>query len=98
MAYVITEPCIGVKDGACVAACPVEAIHPGPEEADFASAPQLYIDPQTCIDCNMCVDACPVHAIFDERDLPEEWIGYIEKNASYFRNRSASGSTNGGAR
>ena len=26
MAYVITEPCIGVKDKACVAVCPVNAI------------------------------------------------------------------------
>ena len=26
MAYVITEPCIGTKDSACVDVCPVEAI------------------------------------------------------------------------
>ena len=28
MAYVIAEPCIGVKDMACVDACPVDCIHP----------------------------------------------------------------------
>jgi ferredoxin len=28
MAYVIAEPCIGVKDTACVDACPVDCIHP----------------------------------------------------------------------
>jgi ferredoxin len=28
MAYVINEPCIGVKDGSCVEACPVDAITP----------------------------------------------------------------------
>ena len=27
MAYVIAEPCIGVKDSACVDACPVDCIH-----------------------------------------------------------------------
>jgi len=28
VAYVITEPCIGVKDNSCVEACPVDAIFP----------------------------------------------------------------------
>jgi len=28
MTYVIAEPCIGVKDTACVDACPVDRIHP----------------------------------------------------------------------
>jgi Na+-translocating ferredoxin:NAD+ oxidoreductase RNF subunit RnfB len=28
MPYVIAEPCIGVKDTACVSACPVDCIHP----------------------------------------------------------------------
>jgi NAD-dependent dihydropyrimidine dehydrogenase PreA subunit len=26
LAYVINEPCIGVKDGSCVEVCPVDAI------------------------------------------------------------------------
>src|SRR6185437_1041059 len=43
MAYVIAEPCIGVKDTACVYACPVDCIHPGKNEADFNSESQLYI-------------------------------------------------------
>ena len=29
MTYVIAEPCIGVKDRACVDECPVDAIFPG---------------------------------------------------------------------
>lgn len=33
MAYVIAEPCIGVKDTACVDACPVDCIHPKKDEA-----------------------------------------------------------------
>jgi NAD-dependent dihydropyrimidine dehydrogenase PreA subunit len=28
MAFVSAEPCIGVKDTACVDACPVDCIHP----------------------------------------------------------------------
>jgi ferredoxin len=28
VAYVINEPCIGVKDNSCVEVCPVDCIHP----------------------------------------------------------------------
>jgi len=48
MAYVIAEPCINVKDTACVDACPVDCIHPRKNEDDFAAAVQLYIDPVEC--------------------------------------------------
>jgi ferredoxin--NADP+ reductase len=44
----------------------------------------LYIDPDTCIDCGLCVDECPVKAIFPEEDLPDEWESYTQKNADYF--------------
>ncbi|HYR74133.1 MAG TPA: ferredoxin, partial [Candidatus Acidoferrum sp.] len=43
MAYVITEPCIDVKDKACVEVCPVDCIYEGPN--------QLFIHPDECIDC-----------------------------------------------
>ena len=59
MAYVINEPCIGVKDSSCVEVCPVDCIHPTPDEPDFEAAHQLYIDPEECIDCDACVEACP---------------------------------------
>lgn len=45
MAYVIAEPCINVKDTACVDACPVDCIHPRKNEEAFATESQLYIDP-----------------------------------------------------
>jgi NAD-dependent dihydropyrimidine dehydrogenase PreA subunit len=32
--YIIAEPCIGVKDTACVDACPVDCIHPKKDAAD----------------------------------------------------------------
>ena len=84
MTYIITEPCIDVKDVACVDACPVDCIHPTKDEAEFEEVTQLYIDPDECIDCGACVDPCPVDAIFDEADLPSEWENYIQTNADYF--------------
>jgi len=85
MAHIIAEPCIGTKDTACVAVCPVDCIHPTKDDADFETAKQLYIDPDTCIDCGLCVDECPVKAIFPEEDLPSEWQSYIQINADYFK-------------
>ena len=85
MAYVIAQPCIGVKDTACVTVCPVDCIHPTANEAGFGDAEQLYIEPGECVCCHLCVAECPVSAIFDEDDLPEQWRSFIEKNAAYFR-------------
>jgi ferredoxin len=85
MAYVITKPCIGVKDTACVSVCPMDCIHPTPGEPDFAAAEMLYIDPVQCIDCHLCIDECPVRAIFPNVDVPAEWAEFIERNAAYYR-------------
>ena len=87
MAHIIAEPCIGVKDAACVVVCPVDCIHPTKTEADFATADQLFIDPEACIDCNMCVDECPVDAIFRDEDLPKEWASFVQKNADYYKKK-----------
>ena len=78
MAYVIAEPCIGVKDKACVDVCPVDCIH-GDE-----NSPQIYINPAECIDCGACETECPVEAIFLDTDLPAEWKQYEKINAEYF--------------
>jgi NAD-dependent dihydropyrimidine dehydrogenase PreA subunit len=85
MSHFIAQPCIGVKDTACVTVCPVDCIHPTKDDADFETADQLFIDPDTCIDCGLCVDECPVTAIFPQEDLPEEWASFIEKNTQYFK-------------
>jgi len=77
--YVITEPCIGTRDKSCVDVCPVDCIHGA--ETD----PQLYIDPEVCIDCGACVSACPVEAIFADSDVPEQWTHYTAINADYFK-------------
>jgi len=87
MTHIIAEPCQGVKDTACVDVCPVDCIHPTKDSEEHAEAKQLYIDPDTCIDCGLCIDECPVQAIFTEEDLPGEWASYLEKNAEYFKNK-----------
>jgi NAD-dependent dihydropyrimidine dehydrogenase PreA subunit len=87
MAYVIAEPCIGTKDNSCVEVCPVDCIHPTPDEPDYDKVEMLYIDPEECIDCDACVEACPVDACFAEDQLPEEWQKYAQINADYYANR-----------
>ena len=87
MAYVIAEPCIGTMDNSCVEVCPVDCIHPTREEPGYEEAEQLYIDPDECIDCDACVEACPVDACFAEDQVPDEWHGYIAKNAGWFTKR-----------
>lgn len=84
MAYVIAEPCIGVKDTACVDACPVDCIHPRKDEAGYQTEEMLYIHPDDCIDCGACVPVCPVSAIFPTEELPEKWGQFAQRNAAYY--------------
>ena len=81
MPFVITEPCIGVKDATCVDVCPVDCIVTTDEDDMF------YIDPVTCIDCAYCESVCPVNAIFDEFKVPPKWRDYVRKNREYFNSR-----------
>ncbi len=78
MTYVITEPCIDLKDATCVDVCPVDCIHTTDDDN------QYYIDPEICIDCEACVFVCPVDAIFYEEDVPEKWKGFTKINLDYF--------------
>ena len=87
MAHVITDACAGVKDGACVDICPVDAIHPTRSDAAYAEADQLHINPEVCIDCGLCTDACPAHAIFAEQDLPASKREFVQINAAWFSRR-----------
>jgi len=82
MAYVITQACC--NDASCIAECPVDCIHPTPDEPQFATTEMLYIDPATCIDCGACVLECPVDAIVLEDELTEETRPYLEINAAYY--------------
>ncbi|MEJ2180380.1 MAG: ferredoxin family protein [Gammaproteobacteria bacterium] len=73
MTYVVVEDCIKCKYTDCVEVCPVDCFHEGP---NF-----LVIDPEECIDCSLCEPECPIDAIFDEDDVPDDQKQFIALNA-----------------
>lgn len=79
MPHVVTQSCCG--DASCVYACPVNCIHPTPDEPDFATSEMLYIDPTTCVDCGACVSACPVGAIVPSHRIPLGQERFADINA-----------------
>ena len=72
MPYIVTEKCVDCKYTDCAAVCPVEAFHELPD--------RLYINPDTCIDCDACVPECPVEAIYADMSLPEEYAEWTDLN------------------
>ena len=87
MPHVITQSCC--NDGSCVFACPVNCIHPTPDEPGFATSEMLYIDPVACVDCGACVSACPVGAIAPDNRLDSKQLPFVEINASFYPERPA---------
>ena len=85
MPHVITQSCC--SDGSCVYACPVNCIHPSPDEPGFATAEMLFIDPVACVDCGACVSACPVGAISPDTRLEPKQLPFVELNASFYPTR-----------
>jgi len=91
MTYVVAEPCIGTKDRSCVEVCPVDCFYdysnaeenkkvgkePG-KDGDFGL---LVIHPDECIHCGACEPECPVEAIYEDDDVPEQWKDFVELNA-----------------
>ncbi|HET6189419.1 MAG TPA: FAD-dependent oxidoreductase [Trebonia sp.] len=80
--HVITQNCC--NDASCVPMCPVNCIHPTPDEPEYLTAEMLYIDPDTCIDCGACIDACPVNAITADYDLEPEQASFADVNARWY--------------
>ena len=76
MTYVIAQPCVDVKDRACVDECPVDCIYEGERS--------LYINADECVDCGACEPVCPTEAIFYEDDVPDEWEDYTRANIDFF--------------
>jgi ferredoxin len=74
--YVISEPCIDVKDRSCIEECPVDCIYEGDR--------MLYIHPEECVDCGACEPVCPVEAIFYDDDVPAPWKDFTAANAAFF--------------
>ena len=87
MTYVITSPCVDVKDLACVEECPVDCIYEGNR--------MLYIQPDECVDCGACEPVCPVEAIYYEDDVPADQAEYYDINVKFF---DTIGSRGGAAR
>jgi ferredoxin len=73
MTFVVTDNCQRCRFTDCVAVCPVDCFH-GDDE-------MLYIDPNECIDCGACVPECPVEAIFDETQVPDDKKEWTKINA-----------------
>ena len=90
MTYTIAEPCIDVKDKACVEECPVDCIYEGPR--------MLYIHPDECVDFGACEPVCPVEAIFYEDDVPDNWKEFTPVNANWFTMEGGIGSPGGAAK
>ncbi len=84
MTYVITEPCIDVREGSCVDVCPVDCI----QHQDGVDR-MLYINPAECIDCGACESTCPVNAIYPEDAVPAKQERFVTINALWFDNFGA---------
>lgn len=82
MPHVVTQSCC--SDASCVYACPVNCIHPTPDEPDFLTAEMLHIDPASCVDCGACVSACPVDAIVPHSKLADSQQNYLAINADFY--------------
>ncbi|NGX06576.1 FAD-dependent oxidoreductase [Mycobacteroides franklinii] len=82
MPHVVTQACC--NEGSCVYACPVNCIHPTPDEPDFLKAEMLHIDASSCVDCGACVAACPVDAIKPDSVLKEEQLPFLRINSEFY--------------
>lgn len=92
MTFVITKACIGSKDRSCVEVCPVDCFYDirkieynqmygiaPPREGECGV---MMIHPDECIDCGACAQECPVNAIYEYSEVPEdmkEFIDHAEK-------------------
>jgi ferredoxin len=74
--YVITLPCVDLKDRSCIEECPVDCIYEGDR--------MLYIQPDECVDCGACEPVCPVEAIYYEDDVPSEHKAFTAANSDFF--------------
>lgn len=76
MAYVITEPCIDIKDGDCTQACPVDCIYEGGR--------MFYIQPDECVNCGLCLSICPVNAIVWDGEISPDMSRFETINREFF--------------
>jgi ferredoxin len=66
MTYLVNDNCIKCKHTDCVEVCPVDCFYEGEN--------MLVINPDECIDCGVCEPECPVDAIIqDFQDPDNKW-------------------------
>jgi ferredoxin--NADP+ reductase len=87
MPFAITSGCC--TDASCVSVCPVNCIHPTPDEPEFATTDMLFVDPVACIDCGACADACPVDAVLPVDGLPGAEAVQADRNREYYATHPA---------
>jgi ferredoxin len=78
MAHIVTGRCVDCKYTDCCAVCPVDCFW------EIENPRMLVIDPDTCIDCQLCVPECPIHAIYEESELPAAYTEWTAKNRELF--------------
>lgn len=93
MTYIVTKPCLGMKDRSCVEVCPVDCFYDirkkaindkygvtvEGEDGDEKTG-LLVIHPDECINCGACETECPVEAIFEDSAVPEEYQEFTKIN------------------
>ncbi len=83
MAYVIIDGCS--KDGECIDTCATESITRGTfTDADGTVYDQMFINPDTCIDCGNCEGVCPSGSIYADADLPADKTEFERINRSFY--------------
>ena len=65
---IVTETCEGVAD--CVTACPVDCIDQGPGK-NKKGTDWYWINFETCIDCGICLQVCPVEGAVIAEENPD---------------------------
>lgn len=73
MTHVVNGNCRFCRYTECVETCPVACFH--------VNETRVYINPDVCIDCGACIPACPVEAIMEDFEVPDDEVHWLDINA-----------------
>ena len=85
MTFVITEPCIGTKDSACVDVCPVDCIHPDQEGRRVRVVRDALHRPGRVHRLRRVRAGLPRRGDLRGGRGSRQVEDYIEKNAAYYK-------------